>query len=84
MGQTIARARKGTSAADGGSKLSYNAINENLLNKIMDWLSGYAGAHPEESKLKFKTAMTWPTCLKLEDFSGGAFEQRYVYISEWK
>ena len=78
MGQTIARARKQASAADGGSKLAFNAVNENLLNKIIDWVSGYAGAHPEESKLKFKSVMEWPTCLKIEDFSGGAFEQRYV------
>lgn len=76
MGQTIARARKGTSAADGGSKLAYNSVNENLLNKVIDWVSAYAGAHPGESKLKFKTTITWPTMLKVEDFGGGAFEQR--------
>lgn len=78
MGQTIARARKATSAAEGGSKIAYNAVNENLLNKIMDWLSGYAGAHPAESKLKFKSAISWQSSLKIDDLSGGAFEQRYV------
>ncbi|KAF6041243.1 ARMC4 [Bugula neritina] len=76
MGLTIGRARKGTSAADGGSRIPFNAINENLLNKIIDWVTSYAGAHPEESKLKFKSTMTWSTSLKIEDFSGGAFEQR--------
>lgn len=78
MGLTIGRARKGTSAADGGSRIPFNAINENLLNKIIDWVTSYAGAHPEESKLKFKSTMTWSTSLKIEDFSGGAFEQRYI------
>lgn len=75
MGQTLARARKGTSATAGSTKVAYNAVNETLLNNIIDWVSGYAGAHPGESKIKFKTPMTWPTILKAEDF-GGAFEQR--------
>lgn len=76
MGLTLARARKGTSAANGGSKLAYNAVNENLLNKVIEWVQSYASSHPDEGKLKFKSTMTWPTALKIEDFGGGAFEQR--------
>jgi len=74
MGQTLASARKST--ADGGGRLAYNEVNENLLNKLMDWATSYAGAHPGEAKLKFKAPLSWPTTLKVEDFSGGAFEQR--------
>lgn len=80
MGQTIARARKGTAATAGGTKLAYNSVNEELLNKVIEWVSSYAGAHPAESKIKFKHPMTWPTSLKVDDFSGGAFEQRFVNI----
>ena len=76
MGQTLERARKGTSATAGSTKLAYNAVNETLLNKVIDWLSGYPGAHPAESKIKFKVPVSWPTGLKGDDFSGGAFEQR--------
>lgn len=79
MGLTLSRARKGTSAANGGSKLAYNSVNEDLLIKIMDWVQSYASAHPTESKMKFKSAMSWHTSLKIEDFSGGAFEQRYAH-----
>lgn len=77
MGQTIAQARKGTSAADGGSRIAYNAVNENLLNKVMNWVQTYTSAHPAEASRKFKGALTWPSSLKHEDFSG-AFEQRWV------
>lgn len=76
MGQTLARARKGTSATAGSTKLAYNIVNESLLNKVMDWVSAYPGSHPEESKIKFKNPIAWPTGLKGDDFSGGAFEQR--------
>ena len=76
MGQTISQARKGTSAADGGSRLAYNAVNENLLNKVISWVQSYTSAHPAEGDRKFKSPLTWPTSLKHEDFNG-AFEQRY-------
>lgn len=76
MGLTLARARKCSSAADGGSKLTYSQPNEDLLNKVMAWVSSYPSSHPDEAKLKFKSVMTWPTSLKIDDFSGGAYEQR--------
>lgn len=76
MGQALQRAAQWTSAKGGsGGKLEFTKLNEDLLNTIMNWVEGFGSKYPEESKLIFKSAMTWRTSLRPDKMTGGFQEK---------
>jgi len=76
MGQALGRAAQWTSAKGGsGGKLEFTKLNEDLLNSVMSWVEGFGAKYPEESKLYFKSPLTWKTCLRPEKLTGGFTEK---------
>ena len=76
MGQTLSSAAQWTSAKEGrGGKLEFTPANEAILNKIIQFVDGFSGSYPEESKVVFKQPITWPTDLTPADLSG-SYNQR--------
>ena len=64
MGQTLATAAQWTSAREQGrGKLEFSPANELILNRILQFVEGFGGSHPEESKLVFKQPLVWETDL---------------------
>lgn len=82
MGQALQRAAQWTSAKGGsGGKLEFTKLNEDLLNTIMNWVEGFGGKYPEESKLIFKSALTWRSTLRPEKLTGGYTEKGEEMVS---
>lgn len=76
MGQALQRAAQWTSAKGGsGGKLEFTKMNEDLLHTILSWVEAFGGKYPEESKLVFKSALTWTTTLRQDKLSGGYTEK---------
>ncbi|KAL4217388.1 Armadillo repeat-containing protein 4 [Mactra antiquata] len=82
MGQALQRAAQWTSAKGGsGGKLEFTKLNEDLLNQVMNWVEGFGAKYPEESKLIFKSALTWKTSLRPENLTGGYQEKGEDMVS---
>lgn len=76
MGQALQRAAQWTSAKGGsGGKLEFTKLNEDLLNTIMNWVEEFSSKNPEESKLVFKSALTWKSTLRPDKLTGGFTEK---------
>lgn len=65
MGQSLQKAAEWTSVKDSsGGKLEFTKLNEELLNRIIQYVDGYSAKFPAESKLVFRKPLKWVSTLK--------------------
>jgi len=67
--QTAAEWTEGEQASD--RKLEYTPLNELILTKIMEYVSGFSYEYPEESQITFEHPLVWNTLMLSCDFTDG-------------
>ena len=67
--QTAAEWTEGEQATD--RKLEYTPLNELILSKIMEFVSGFSSEYPDESQMTFEQPLVWNTFMISCDFTDG-------------
>jgi len=72
MGNALQTAAEWTEADEASDrKLEYTPLNELILTKIMEFVTGFSFEYPEESKMTFEQPLVWNTLMISCDFTDG-------------